>query len=616
MPALRSQRTGASFFTAVLVLAVIGAIASVFLWRHGIQSRHERDARAAAHWAAIRVESRLPTARLAAPVRVAVLHDPASDRWFNGAAALDTLTNAWVAALRAIGADAAIVTPGNAAAIRDVDVLVVPSQPCLGTPARSAVDSVLARGGGVITSWLTGTRDGVCGDAGYAFITRLSQAARVDTLDRRARTLVTLPDGGALAADLPPGATFEVRSAHDAAVRRVGRDAYYSDGVLNPAAASAQPGLDGAVSHAAIGGGRAVYWGFDLARVAARPWDRAVTQILLRNSVAWAAGDPIVSLAPWPVGRQAAVVVVQQVDGAADDAGLARDTIPQPGVRRTFFLATNTAHDRRDIVRHLAASGEVASRPDDELRISRTDEEQTEKFRTMRGDLASLLGHPVAGMMPPMERIDPLLALSWARAGGSYLLAGNGARSASPELLAVDSALLVLLPRVADDDAAALRASTTTASSLDASYRAAFAKLRALGGLYVMRHHASLLARADLAPALTRATRLATGDSTIWVATASDVASWWMARSKITIATTRQAGRAVSIRVGNTGESVVDGAVLRIVAGPGRDVSRVTGAAIGAGHGDNVELLLPQLAAHSTHTVELQLAAGNGPHAR
>ncbi len=616
MPEPRNQRAGAAFFTAVLVLAVIGAIASVYLWRHGIQSRRDRDARAAARWAAIRVESRLPAARLAAPVRVAVLHDPASDRWFNGAAPLDTITNAWITTLRTIGADAAAVDPGNSAAIRAVDVLVVPSQPCLGMAARAAVDDVLARGGGVITSWLTGTRNGVCGDAGYAFLTRVTAASRVDTLDRRARTLVTLPDGGALAADLPPGATFEVLSAHDGAVRRVGRDAYYSDGVLNPAAASAQAGLDGAITHTAVGGGRAVYWGFDLARVVARPWDRAVAQLLLRNSVAWAAGDPIVSLAPWPAGRRAAVVVVQQVDGPADDASLARDTVQQPGGRRTFLFATNTAHDRKDIVRRLAASGEVASRPDDELRISRTDEEQTEKFRTMRGDLADLLGHQVAGMMPPMERIDPLLALSWARAGGSYLLAGNGARSASPELLAVDSALLVLIPRVADDDAAALRASTTTAVSLDASYRSAFAKLRALGGLYVMRHHASLLARADLAPALMRATRLATADSTIWVATARDVASWWMARSRITIATTRQAGGAVNIRVGNTGASAVDGAVLRIAAGPGWTVSGVTGAAVGADRGDNFELLLPQLAAHSTHTVELQFAAGNGSDAR
>ena len=612
----RSQRTGASFLAAVLVLAVIGAIASVYLWRHGIQSRHDRDARAAARWAAIRVESRLPAARLSAPVHVAVLHDPASDRWFNGAAALDTITSAWVTALRAIGADAAVVDPANTASIRAADVLVVPSQPCLGAPARAAVDSVLARGGGVITSWLTGTRNGVCGDAGYAFVTRVSAAARVETLDRRGRTLVTLPDGGALAADVPPGATFEVRSAHDAAVRRVGRDAYYSDGVLNPAAASAQAGLDGAVTHSAVGGGRSVYWGFDLARVVARPWDRAVAQLLLRNSVAWAAGDPIVSLAPWPAGRRAAVVVVQQVDGAADDASLARDTVQQPGVRRTFLFATNTAHDRKDIVRRLAASGEVASRPDDELRISRTDQEQTQKFRTMRGDLADLLGRPVAGMMPPMERIDPLLALAWARAGGGYLLAGNGARSASPELLAVDSTSLVLLPRVADDDAAALRASTTTASSLDASFRAAFAKLRALGGLYVMRHHASLLARADLAPALVRTTRFAAADSTIWVATAGDVASWWMARSQITVTTTRQAGDAVSIRVANPAPSPLDGAVLRIVAGPGRHVARVTGAAVGAEHGDVVELLLPPLAARGTHLVELQLAAGNGPDAR
>lgn len=611
----RSARSGATFLTAVLILAVLGAIASVFLWRHGIESRLERDRRAARRWASIRIESRLPDPRLLSTVRVGVLADSSSNRWFNGPAALDTITSVWLAALRAIGADARIVMPDDRASIRDVAVLVVPSSPCLGEGTRAAVDSVLARGGGVIATWLSGTRDAACADAGYHFITRLAEASRIDTLDRRAVTFVTLPDGGALAAGIPPGATFQVRSAHDGAVRRVGRDAYYSDGMLNPAPASAQPGLDGAVTHAVTGGGRAVYWGFDLARVVDRPWDRGLSRLLLRNAVAWAAGEPLVSLAPWPAGRRAAVIVVQDVDTAAG-AQRGLDTVEGAAVKGTFFLATNTARDQRRLARQLASEGEVASRPDDELRIARTDEEQTDKFRSMRDELSGVLGRPVAGMMPPMERIDPLLALAWARAGGSYILAGNSARSASPELLTVDSASLVLLPRVADDDAAILRTRASSAGSLDDTYRASFGKLSALGGLYIMRHHASLLSHPDLVPVLARAIRAAAADSTVWVTTAQDVAGWWLARSRVSIATTPGPNDALSLAVVNGGQAPLAGAVLRIVPRDGERIAAVSGASVRDGSGETVSLLLPTLAPRSTHTVQLRFAIERGPHAR
>lgn len=612
----RRGRRGAAFLAAVLALAVIGAIASVVLWRHGIRSRTQRDERAAARWASIRVVPRLPVARLASPLRVAVLDEPASDRWFNGPAALDTVTRAWISALGDIGADAQTVEPGDTESLRRVAVLVVPSSPCLSAAARSAVDSVLARGGGVLVTWLSGTRDAACGDAGYGFITRVALASRVDTLDRRPATRVTFPDGGVLSAGMPPGATFAVRGAHDGAVRRIGRDGYYSDGFLNPAPASAQPGVDGAVTHASVGQGRAVYWGFDIARIVDRPWDQAVARILLRNSIAWAGGEPLVSVAPWPGARQASVVVVQQVDDETN-APRALDTLRRAGVRATYLFATSAVRDQRDFARKLAGDGEVGSRPDDELRIARTEEEQTAKFRTMREELQGLVGNDVVGIMEPMERLDPLVTLAWARAGGRYVVAGNDARSAGPDVLAVDGVPLVLLPRLANDDAVA----AASGRSADDDHRAALTKLRALGGLYLDRHHASLLDAPGRAAALGRSARTISADSGLWVATARDVAAWWMSRSQLAASVTSIGQDGITIRVANDGPAAVDGAVLRIVPNSGRRYGGVTGAMLldsarAPGAGEVLAFRLPRLGARAIHAVEIRLLGGERADAR
>jgi hypothetical protein len=618
------RRRGSAFLTAVIVLAVLGALASVVLWRHGIRARIDRDRRAAARWAAIRIEPVLPTPALAAPVRVVIIADSASDRWFNGTATRDSVDRAWTDALRAIGAEARGVAARDDAALRQAAVVVVPSAPCLGEAARRAIDGVLARGGGVIATWLTGTRDGACADAGYQLITRVSRAARVDTLDPRPTTHVTFPDGGVLSSGMPPGATMELRSNHDAAVRQVARDGYYSDGVLNPAPAAAQPGLDGAVTHAGVGSGRAVYWGFDLASVVDKPWDRTIARILLRNSVAWAAGAPFASLAPWPAGRAAALVLVEQVDDAGNAASAAResrDALDRAGVRATFLLASSTVHDDPDLARSIAARSEVAARPDDELRIARTEQEQTDKFRDLRSELEGVLGHQVSGMMPPMERVDPLLTLAWIRAGGSYLLAENGARSAAPELLTVDGHPFVLLPRLADDDAVALRragAHSDTSNGklpaiLEAEYHAALTKLRALGGLSITRWHA-LTAAGGASRLVDGIARSAAADSTIWIATAQDVAGWWQRRARLAL-TTVNAGDSVIVRVANAGTAPVDDAVLRVVTPLASTVTGVDGAIRVAATGDFVALRLPRLAPGSRHVVTIHLA-DRGHHAR
>lgn len=616
MPRRRRPRRGVTFGVVVLVLTVLGLAASYFLWRHGQRAQASRNAEAARRWASIRVSPVLPEARLASPVTVAILRDPASDRWFNGPATLDTVVRAWEASLAAVGARVRVLGPAGVAQGDGVDVVLVPSSPCLGASARAAVDRALARGLGVITTWLTGTRDGQCGDAGYHFLTTLTGASRIDTLGSRPMVHVTFPDGGALASGLPPGATLQVRGAHDGALRVRERDAYYSDGMLNPAPAGDRAMVDAAVAHTSRGRGRVVYWGFDVSRVADRPWDREVARLLVRNSVAWAAGEPLASLAPWPDGRAAALVLLQDVAESGADARRALDTLRDAGLAGTHFVATRFANGERAMVRDLASHGEVASRPDDELRIARTDEEQANRFRDMRDELAGLLGRPVDGMVAPLERLDPAVALAWVNAGGKYIVAGNDMRSASPELLSVEGKPLVLLPRLADDDAAVVQAGGgVRPEALVASYAASRRKLRAIGGLHLLRYHSRILARPDLIPALARTARAAAADSGMWTATASDVAAWWLARASADVAAvTTDSG--VELRVRNGAAVPLSRAVARVAILPGRTVGSVEGATLAENADGTVNLALPDIAPGVTHVVRVRLAGSGRPDAR
>ena len=156
---------------------------------------------------------------------------------------------------------------------------------------------------------LTGVDDAGCRPIGYGLIVASTGASRADTLESRAMTYVTLPAGTPLTADIPPGSRIDLNPGRQVALRLPRRDGFYSDYYLQPQPAGDSPLLDGAITHQSYGHGRIVYWGFELRDVVALPWDRALAELLVRNSIGWAAGIPSASVEPWPNGRQAAASI-------------------------------------------------------------------------------------------------------------------------------------------------------------------------------------------------------------------------------------------------------------------------------------------------------------------
>src|SRR5690242_18120683 len=258
--------------------------------------------------------SLLADARLPSRIAVAILHDESAASFYTAPGALDSITDAWRTLLTSAGADARVVSAPAANADRTARVLVVPSSPCLTVEAREAIDGILSRGGGVIVTGLTGVYDAGCRPLGYGFIVGATGASRADTLDSRAMTYVTIPSGSPLTIDIPPGSRIDLNPGRQVALRLPRRDAFYSDYSLQPQPAGGAPLLDAAITHTTAGRGRLVYWGFEPRDVVRLPWDRALVDLLARNSIAWAAGLPTAAVEPWPKGHIAAASIVQDVE--------------------------------------------------------------------------------------------------------------------------------------------------------------------------------------------------------------------------------------------------------------------------------------------------------------
>jgi peptidoglycan/xylan/chitin deacetylase (PgdA/CDA1 family) len=615
---VRQRRTGRARTAVLAAVLVAGIGAAAFALQRGApESAAAEPERTSSGTSVLEEASVLAPARLPERVRVVLVRDRASDAFAADVRDRDALFAGWTRALEGIGAEAtelAIDTGAGAKAPTlpgDTKLVVVPSSPCLGAATRALLTRALEEGRGVLVTWLTGLRDGGCGGESWRTLAALTGAGRVDTIETRPEVYVVLPSGGPLALDMPPGARLELRPASQVALRAGGRDAYYGDFGLNPEPAAGVPLLDAAVTRAQHGDGRLVYWGFDLPHVADRPWSASIARLLLRNSVAWAAGVPMADASPWPRGREAAVVLAQDVEHDFANARHAVDSLRAAKVTGTFFLVTDLAAEHRELVAAMDAVGEIGTHTDDHTLLGGTARaRQATRLAATQASLRELTGSAGKGLRPPEEQFDDATLEEWQRAGGSYLFGSTNARSAGPEIVDTEAGRMVLLGRTADDDFATVRkAAIEEPARLARLYLEAYDKTRALGGLYLLSYHSNLLARPELVPALATVARRVAADEGAWLTTAEEVAEWWTARAALRLTVRREAG-ALVLEARNAGGTAVRGAVARVTTPRDGAVRSAEGGTLRGVHDGVARVALPDVPAGGTVTVWLHLVEG------
>lgn len=518
----------------------------------------------------------LPPATLSSAVRVALVRDPAAASYFAKSASYDSIIQRWTETLRAAGAEVRVVTP-NELFGSDARVLVIPSSHCLSVATREAIDRAAAQGQGLIVTGAIGTKDARCRTIGYGLLVALTGASRVDTLEKRDIVYVSFPHGSPLATGIPPGTRLELDPAPYVALRRVGRDAFFSSFTLRPEPAHSASLMDGAVVSSRYRKARVAYWSFELTGVTDLPWDRAIVQLLVRNAIAWTARAPLADLEPWPRAKTAAAVLAQDVEDQFANAQFALDSLRAAGVRGTYFLTSELARRHERLTRAIAEKDEIGTHSENHRLLGgEPPDVQRRRLALTQVHLRDLLGVPVAGLRPPEEQFDKATLAAWLEAGGTYVFGANNSRAAAPELLQVDGDTLVLLGRANVDDFDAV--SLASRGSLDEvvkEYLSEYQKVRALGGLYLLSYHSQWLARPELVPALARIARRIRADTAVWLTTANDVADWWRARGAVTVRATRLDARTLRVTIHNGGTHTITGLVARVTLGDGERASGV-----------------------------------------
>jgi peptidoglycan/xylan/chitin deacetylase (PgdA/CDA1 family) len=560
----------------------------------------------------LKMPSLLNSAKLPLRVSVAIVRDEAAAKFYDSPATLDSIVGSWKNALGAVGADARIVSSSAIGATRSASVLVVPSSPCLTVATREAIDLAGARGQGLIVTGAAGVNDAGCRRIGYGLLVALTGASRVQHLDDRPMVYVTIPYGGPLSADIPPGSRIDLNPASQLALRLADRDGVYSNYSLEPQAVSSQKLLDGAIAHSTYRGARVVYWGFGVREAVARPWNRAIVSLLVRNSVAWTARLPISALEPWPKNHRSATAFVQDVEDQFTNARYAADSLNAIGVPGTFFVISDLARRNTKLTRRLSESGEVGSHTENHNLLGGVRKErQFQRLAVTQHDLTDILGAKISGLRPPEEQFDSATMAGWLAAGGSYIVGANDSRCASPELIPVGRDTLTLLPRTGDDDFGLFApGQAQDTKSTAALLQSEFGWIHALGGLYALSYHSQLMSRPEHLPALAHLARAIASDTSVWVTTADGIATWWRSRSQVQTSTRLVSSNRIEITVRNRGTDVVHGAVVRVSLPAPISASTTSSGRLLPSEEGTARVMIPLLPPRSATVVTVGLGAG------
>lgn len=468
--------------------------------------------------------------------------------------------------------------PQLEAGLQGFHVLVLPASICLTLKEKESIRAFLSDGGGVVCTWATGARDEAGKWQGTEFLEEITGAETFDFTSRPPPWYVSFMSRRPTTAGGPAGYRAQVYSPDRMEAKSFGADAYWSDSNLQPVDSSNPTDFQGVLIHNSFRQGRVVWLGFQENSAVAAGNNKAIIDRVLTNALLWAGQQPIVEVNPWPTGYSAAAVFACDVANEANNAIYVADTLRRARARGTFFCVPRLVKGNGNLIRQILGAGEVASQSDTH-RLDGSGGPLTELFRveSSKWNLWRAANAVPNGLQLSSGRLSDstLVALSGARY--KYLLSsldsGTPADSVLPDIFEVSQSLgwlrrrtsIVELNRTTADD---LHYSPLGVVGLDPSYinertLGDFEIIKGLGGLYILNFHTQGFgAPAYVASLATMADHF--NNEATWIATAQEVADWWLKESHLSLALTAPSTQGVSLILKYDGTTPLENVTLGV----------------------------------------------------
>ena len=447
-------------------------------------------------------------------------------------------------------------------------VLILPSALSLSAEERAEILAYRAKGGSVLSTWATGTRNGKGEWEGWQLLESMgvkmlgeipvTEDARNLTLTGESPVSHTLPAGKRIWMDKTAEPLLRVKGEMVAArfmdYARITDDTRRSEGAV-------------VYSEAAGGLNRTAYFAFAESSWESHP---LAAYDLIDDTIQWLQREPALARASWPNGKIAAQVIEMDTEQGFPNALPFAEMMQSLDYRATFYVLTSVGKLFPDVLTKLARDFEVGYHADihDSFK-GQPASVQEQRIQNMKAEMASVVPDisRMTGFRAPTEGYDATTELLLQKAGIRHHTA-DPARTegrlpvfAKQEDVATEDALVVL-PRTQRDDINLtkqnLSIEQTRAELIDD-----FDLVVDTGALGLLSVHSQ-----NFAPdgTLVKAMpgfleHLKTRRAQIWLASAGQVADWWRNRERFKLSY-GNSGKRVEFNVTITGKTPLNGPTL------------------------------------------------------
>lgn len=453
----------------------------------------------------------------------------------------------------------------------DEGVLILPSAVALSPEERAEIVAFRARGGAVLSTWATGTRNAKGEWEGWAFTEQLGAKVLGELPADSDVNHLIINGESPVAHTLPAGQRIFISRASETLLRLQGEGvaARFMNWARIPAA---ERRGEGAIvfSETTPQAGRTVVFGFAETAWASLP---TLAYTLIDDVMSWLQREPKLVHAAWPSGKLAAnVIEMDTEEGFANASNFASmlDSIDYP---TTFFVLTSVGKKFPDTVAQLARQHEIGLHGD--IHIGFKDQPpavQEQRIKTMIADMAAMVPgkQRVIGFRAPTEGYDATTEKLLQQNGVRYHVADpNRSEGRLPKMALLEGvdleSDLVVLPRTQRDDINLYweKLPPDQLSQAMSDDAALALENGALGLLSV--HTQNFAANSDLYKAMPAyLLYLKQRRATLWLASAGQVADWWRQRERFRVKS-RISGRRFELDVSVLGKTPVQGGTVMVM---------------------------------------------------
>jgi peptidoglycan/xylan/chitin deacetylase (PgdA/CDA1 family) len=447
-------------------------------------------------------------------------------------------------------------------------VLILPSAVALSDDERNEMAAFRARGGAILATWATGTRNDKGAWEGWQFLDTLGVKYLGEvSADKDVNNLI-LTGESPVSNTHPSGQRIFMSKTSERLLRVKGE--VVAGRFMNWARTTDEELRgEGAIvfSEIAANSGRTAFFAFAESAWESHP---LATYNLIDDALQWLKREPAIVRGAWPNGKLAAQVVEMDTEQDFSNALPFASMMQSMGYPATFYVLTSVGKLFPDVLTKLSRDFEIGFHGDVHVGFKGQPANQQEKrMQTMRAEMASVIPDlkSMTGFRAPTEGYDGTTEQLLQKFGFRHHTADpNRTEGRLPILAKLDGVeskdSLVILPRTQRDDInlywEKLSVEQTTKALIDDTDLAI--DTGALGLLSI--HSQNFNADGILIKAMPGfLEHLKQRRDPLWIASAGQVSDWWRERERLKLSSS-YIGKRLEFNITVTGEKPLNGASL------------------------------------------------------